>query len=64
MKEKSRTVCNFMPGSSMTHIDGYDYGLHFVKMVQYIDGQWIADGRNVSMEELVEFCYAEKIERV
>ena len=53
-----------MPGSSMTHIDGYDYGLHFVKMVQYIDGQWIADGRIVSMEELVELGYAEKIERV
>ena len=48
----------------MTHIDGYDYGLHFVKMVQYIDGQWVADGRNVSMEELVELCYAEKIENV
>ena len=30
----------------------------------HIDGQWVADGRNVSMEELVEFGYAEKIESV
>ena len=53
-----------MPGCSIARIDGYDYGLHFVKMVQYIDGQWVADGRNVSMEELVELGYAEKIENV
>ena len=64
MERKSRTVCNFMPGSSMTHIDGYDYGLRFIKTVQYIDGQWIADGREVSMEELIELGYVEKIEGV
>ena len=64
MKEKKRIVNNIMPGCSIARIDGYDYGLHFVKMVQYIDGQWVADGRNVSMEELVELGYAEKIENV
>ncbi len=62
--KNNRTVCNFMPGSSICHIDGYDYGLRFIKMVQYIDGQWIADDREVSMEELVELGYVEKIEGV
>ncbi len=61
MNERCKSVCNFMPGSKICNIVGKGYGLRFLKKTQLIGSQWLANGKEVSEEELVSLGYAEKI---